>query len=385
MNDLQDETPEAVMDAAVARHDLVGAVVCVAQDGQQVWQRSVGLADRDNARPMQEDTIFLLASVTKPVVAAAAMKLVEQNVLHLEDPVSRWLPSFRPELRDGSAPEITVRHLLTHMSGLSYRFSESQHSPYHALNVSDGLDQPGLSLEENLSRLVQAPLRFVPGTRWRYSLAMDVLGGVMSAATGEKLPKLVEDIILSPLNMIDTGFSVVDHKRLAVPYAGDGRNLVKISDGMTVTMGAEKVIFASSRLDNSASYPSGGAGMAGTAGDILRFLEAIRLFGRGILSKDTVAAMVAEQVPAGTRGLSAGKAFGYGWGIISDPEAAISPLSPGSLQWGGVYGHNWFIDPLRKLSCVILTNTTPEGMSGRFVQDMQKAICRSFEVRQDEF
>jgi len=168
---------------------------------------------------MTEDAVFRLASITKPVVTVSAMRLVEQRRLRLEDPVTRWLPDFTPRLPDGTAPVITLAQLMTHTAGLSYRFLEPPDSPYHRLDVSDGLDQPGLSLAENLDRLVQAPLAYQPGTAWRYSLRIDVLGAVMEAATGQSLPEVVAELVTSPLGLGDLSFAVTDPARL-VPASG---------------------------------------------------------------------------------------------------------------------------------------------------------------------
>jgi CubicO group peptidase (beta-lactamase class C family) len=167
---------DSAIDRAIEQRRIVGTVVLVAHCGELVYRRAAGFADRETQTPMRADSIFLLASVTKPIVTAAAMGLIEDNAMGLEDLVTRWLPDFRPRLTSGMVPAITVRQLLTHTAGLSYRSFEPADSAYHSLNVSDGLDQPGLSLTENLRRLGEAPLVYEPGCAWRYSLATDVLG-----------------------------------------------------------------------------------------------------------------------------------------------------------------------------------------------------------------
>jgi len=135
--------------------------------------------------------------------------------------VSRWLPDFRPRLPDGAMATITIRQLLTHTSGLSYSFLEPESSAYHRLNVSDGLDQPGLGLDENLRRLGEAPLAYAPGTAWRYSLSIDVLGAVIAKASGKTLPQAVQEAVSGPLGLTDTGFAVSDRTRLV---GGRGTN-----------------------------------------------------------------------------------------------------------------------------------------------------------------
>ncbi len=125
--------------------------------------------------------------MSKAIVAAAALALTERGKLSLDDPAARFLPDFRPRLKDGTTPDLLVRHLLTHTSGLTYGFVQRPDHPYHRAGVSDGMDQPGLSMEENLRRIASVPLEFAPGTAWGYSVSMDVLGAVIARANGTTL------------------------------------------------------------------------------------------------------------------------------------------------------------------------------------------------------
>lgn len=189
---------DAAITSALADKRLLGTVVLIARDGEIVHRRAAGLADRENGLAMCENTIFRLASITKPIVTIAAMRLVEQGRMGLDDPVTRWLPDFRPRLPDGSEAIIRIRHLLTHTSGLSYSFFEEDDA-YARAGVSDGLAEPGLPLGENLLRIASAPLRFAPGSDWQYSVAMDVLGGVIEAETGVPLGEAVAELVTKPL------------------------------------------------------------------------------------------------------------------------------------------------------------------------------------------
>ena len=364
---------DAVIDRAIAEDRIVGAVVLVSVDGKVVYHRAAGMADREAGTPMGEDAIFRLASVTKPMVSAAFMRLVEDGRVGLDDPVTKYLPDFAPRLPDGTAPTITLEQLLTHTSGLSYRFIEPMDSDYDRLDVSDGLDQPGLSLDENLRRLAQAPLKFRPGEGWGYSLGIDVLGGVMEQVTGQPLSDAVENAVTGPLGMTDTGFTVTDPARLAVPYADGDPVPARMTDGQFVPLGNKGALFAPARALDATSYPSGGGGMVGTAGDFMTFLEAIRAGGGGILKAATVTAMTHDTVGAQAATQGQGWGFGYGWAVLDDPAAAGTPQSGGTLQWGGAYGHSWFVDPARKMSVVAFTNTTFEGMSGPFTTEVRDA------------
>lgn len=365
---------DAVVDDAIGGKRIVGVVVLVARDGMTIYRRAAGLADREANVPMAEDGIFRLASVTKPLVAAAAMRLVEQGLIRLDEPVTRTLPEFRPRLPDGSEPVITLRQLLTHTSGLSYRFMEPPGSPYHARDVSDGLDQPGLPVAENLRRIAAAPLAFLPGSGWRYSLAMDVLGAVMAVASGQSLPELVATLVTRPLGLVDTAFHVTDRARLVTPYADGESEPLRMHDDMLVPSREGWTRFVPSRIFDGPSYPSGGAGMAGTAADTLCFLEAIRTGGATILQPETVGTMTRPQIGREAETQGPGWGFGYGWAVLVDPAQAGTPQSAGTLQWGGAYGHSWFVDPAERLTIVSFTNTAFEGVLGAFPGDIVRAV-----------
>ncbi|MGP2836203.1 serine hydrolase domain-containing protein [Serratia nevei] len=366
-----------ISDTIDTAHDekrIVGAVVLVARRGEVVYHRASGWADRESAHPMREDAIFRFASVTKPLVAAATMRLVEQGVIALEQPVTRWLPNFRPRLPNRTEPVITLYHLLTHTSGLSYRFLESEGSDYHKLGISDGMEQPGLLLDENLRRLAAARLAFEPGTQWRYSLGLDVLGAVLEQATATSLPKLVSELVTAPLGMRDTAFVVADRKRLVTPYADGRPDPIRMTSGISIPLWDTAALFAPERILDSASYPSGGAGMAGSATDVLTFLEAIRKGGQPILKPETISTMMQDHVGMQAETQGPGWGFGYGWAVLGDPAANGTPQAKGTIQWGGAYGHNWFVDPENELSVVSMTNTTFEGMNGPFVAELRDAV-----------
>ena len=366
----------AAVDAAITNalddKRLVGAVVLVARDGEIIHRRAAGLADRENGLAMREDTIFRLASVTKPIVSIAAMRLVEQGRIGLDDAVTKWLPDFRPRLLDNGEAVIRIRHLLAHTSGLTYSFSEED--GYLSAGVSDGLAEPGLSLAENLRRIASVPLRFAPGSDWQYSVAMDVLGGVIEAETGVPLGEAVAELVTRPLGLADTAFSVRDRSRLAAAYMDALPEPALMGEEAQVTSLIGSIRFAPNRIFDPASYHSGGAGMAGTAGDVLAILDTIRKGGAPLLSTETVQTMVIDQAGGHRQQHEPGSGFGFGWSVITDPAEAGVPFPKGTVKWGGVYGHSWFIDPVNRLTVVALTNTTLEGMWGKFTVDLQEAI-----------
>jgi CubicO group peptidase (beta-lactamase class C family) len=372
MNDMETRVGQMI-DAAIAGKRIVGTAILIAVDGHTVYRGVQGQFDREAGIPMREDAIFRLASVTKPIVAATALALIERGKLSLDDTATRYLPEFRPKLRDGRAPDILIRHLLTHTSGLAYPTIEPG-DPYVALGISGGLDMPGRSMEDNLARLAKAPLYFEPGTAWRYGMSIDVLGAIIAKATGGTLGDAVAQYITRPLGMIDTAFHVTDKSRLAVPYGDHDGGAVRMGDPHAMPDGT---IFSASRILDARSFQSGGAGMAGTAGDFLKFLEAIRTSGGAILKPETVTLATRNHIGDLAREKDdAGWRFGYLSAILADQVAAKTALSPGTLQWGGAWGHSWFIDPAAKISVAAFTNTAMEGCNGPFTFDLRDAVHR---------
>lgn len=332
---------------------------------------------------MTVDAVFRIASLTKPLVAAAALALVEAGKLGLDDDITRFLPDFRPRLDDGSEPAITVRHLLTHTAGFGYPAAPSEPpgadtempvDRYWRAHVSSGLDQPGLSLDENLRRIASVPLYFPPGSGWRYGVATDVLGAVVAEVRGTSLADAVAELVTGPLAMPDTGFFVLEPDRLAVPYADGMPAAERMADPQTI----QAFTFSPSRAFDGRSFQSGGAGMVGTAGDFMKFLEAIRQGGTPILRTETVAAATTNQVGALREEDPSSQDPGWGFGFMSavlvDPGAAGTPQSAGTLAWGGLWGHWWFIDPRLGLSVVCCTNTAVEGCTGKFPVEVRDAL-----------
>lgn len=376
-----------VLDAAVAQKRIVGAVVLVAQDGAVLYRQAVGYADREAQRPMQASTGFRLASMTKPIVTLAAMRLVESGKLQLDAPVTRYLPDFRPPLvqahGEKTVPTLSVRQLITHTSGLGYGFAEEADGAYARLGVSDGLDSSGISLDENLRRLGKAPLYFAPGSQWRYSLGIDVLGAVVAKAGGAPLQQVVARSVTHPLQMQHTRFAVRPGTPLAVPYADGKPQPVRMHENMVVPLTAGQeggVRFSPKRAFDRQAFASGGAGMVGNADDYLQLLESVRRSAAGqpgLLQPGTVQEMVRDQVGPQAQTQGPGWGFGLGWAVLVDPALAGTPQGKGSLQWGGAYGHNWFVDPERRLSVILLTNTAFEGMAGQLVNEVRDAVYAS--------
>ena len=341
---------DRVIEAALGSR-IVGCVVLVRQGGHEVYARAAGLADREAGRAMALDAVFRLASVTKPVVAACVLRMVDLGFLRLDDPVTRFLPDFRPRNPDGSEAVITIRQLLTHTSGLTYGGGG---------DFPRGLSGPLIALDEVMRRLAAEPLMFAPGTGWEYGMSIDVLGAVVAAVNGSDVAGAVARYVTGPLGMVDTVFGVSDVARLAVPYH-DGPPPIRMEGEVTFS----ETPFSVPRIFQDAPQ-SGGAGMAGTAGDVMRLLEALR---GDFLSAGLRAAAFANQI--GDLPREAGKRFGY-LGAITVAAGAVMPV--GAVDWGGAWGHNWVVDRASGTTIVVCTNTTFEGCNGPFREEVARAV-----------
>lgn len=363
---------------------LVGAVVLVREHGVLRHASATGLADRESVTPMQRDQLFRLASVSKPLLSTVILRLVAEGVLDLDTSVQRWLPDFRPALADGTALPISLRQLLSHSSGLGYRFLEADvDGPYARAGVSDGLDANPLSLAENVRRIAQAPLLFAPGSHWLYSLGVDVAGAVAEAATGESLQALFERLLAAPLGLRDTAFAARNAARLATPYVSDTPQPHRLREGEVVAPfeGTVGIEYSLARATDASRFPSAGAGLVGSADEVMAVLEALRDVQRsGLLPPVLAAEMASPQVGEQGPPEPAGWGFGLGFAVLRDAAASGTPQSAGTWRWGGAYGHSWFVDPARGLSVVALTNTLYEGMDGAFVDELRDAVYADLEA-----
>ena len=389
------EQIDALLQDHVTRKQVAGAVALIVRNGRVAYQSAVGMADVEAGVAMSPDTIFRIASMTKPITSTAVMMLIEQGRLDLADPVSRYLPEFKfmqvatprlePEQKDddsktaGNSPRefelvsafrpITIRNLLMHTSGLSYRF---RNDPlvgrlYAEAGICDGLSPCDHSLAENVRRLAHLPLAHQPGTTWDYSLAADVLGRLVEVVAGKSLDEFFAERIFKPLAMHDTHFVLPDSKRgrLAALYeSGTGGKLARAADGPTVQ--GDLIYAASMPYHEANGYFSGGAGLVSTAADYARFLQMLlnggELEGTRILQPETVRAMTRDQ----TEGLPLwitvhGPRFGYGFGIVTQASEDIKKDPVGTFSWGGIYYTDFWVDPQHELIGIVMTQVYPSG------------------------
>ncbi|WP_122434677.1 serine hydrolase domain-containing protein [Pseudomonas viridiflava] len=353
---------------------IVGGVLLVAQGGVLRYVSARGWADRERRVSVTRGTRFRLASLTKLLTSVAVLQLCEQGMLSLDAPVTDWLPAFRPRLSDGRESVITLRHLLSHSSGLGYGFEQPPGNTYELAGVSDGLDRVAFDLQENLTRLAKLPLLFEPGTAWGYSLATDVLGAVIEQGTGRALSQVIQEKVTQPLGMGSTSFRQ-DQGRLARAYKDGAGAPERIGDGDVLVLESGTARVSSGRVYGAQAYESGGAGMLGTADDYLKLLECLRLGGAPLLNSVSTAALLSNAIGKVTlKGRGAGWTFGLGPVILADPLAAGQRQGAGTWSWCGVYGSHYWVDPVSEISLVVLTNTAVAGAWGRFADALVEAV-----------
>jgi CubicO group peptidase (beta-lactamase class C family) len=367
----------ALLQKEVADKKLPGAVVMVARKGKLVYQQAFGGLNNAAGAPMATDSIFRIYSMTKPLVSTALMMLVEDGVVQLTDPVSKFLPSFKSPMVSVPAfdpvtaavtwrlvpanREPTIQDILRHTSGIAYgeltrntlvRDAYIKAGVYKPTLDFDARELPGPQMADNLGK---APLAQQPGTAWEYSLSVDVQGRVIEAATGKRLADFMQERLFGPLKMTDTAFHVPAPKmaRLAEAFPKD-----------PATGTDNKLIDVSQVPGND----SGGAGGVGTAGDYLRFCQAMlgggQLDGARILSRSTVALMASDHLgPAINTTInpgmlllgSQGYTFGLGFLVRQGDGIAGVHGSTGEFMWAGYAGTFFWAEPKEQICGVYMT------------------------------
>jgi CubicO group peptidase (beta-lactamase class C family) len=358
----------------VRQKKVAGAVVLVARHGKNAFLDAVGLADVEAGRPMELGTIFRICSMTKPMTSVAAMMLVEDGKISLDDPVSKFLPEWedvKVAAPAGPVPAerpVTIRHLITHTSGLLYGLSNREPFSrlYQKSGVSDGLVETDGTAIENARKIATVPLAFQPGTRWEYGLSVDVLGAVIEAASGKSLEEFFEERIFRPLEMTDTYFRLPESKRarLAAAYRPVSGGLERLPEGPIVE--GTSVYSTTYPLRSDSRFFSGGAGLVSTAADYARFCQMLlsggEFRGRRLLRKETIAEMTRPQngdLQLSTR--NHGDAFGYGFGVVTEKAKDEGLGSPGTYSWGGFYFTYFWVDPKEDLIVVSMAQLQPWG------------------------
>lgn len=349
------------MERAVAEQRIAGGMVMISHGGKVGFFHTYGLRDREANKPITPDTIFRIYSMSKAITTAAALKLHDARKIGLDDPVSKYIPSFAHLKVAGTnglrvpARPMTVRDLMLHTSGLTYGSGpDALKEAYDRLKPLESAD-----LAEMAGKLAQVPLAFDPGTDWCYGVGIDVLGRVIEVASGQSLDVFLKDEIFNPLDMTDTAFSVPPEKldRFAVNYT-------RSADGLKVTN-----VFSELKFTQPTTFFSGGGGLVGTARDYLRFLTMIErggtLDGHRLLKSKTVKLMTSNQLPEAAFPIYFGeeKRHGTGFGLGFSVRTEITSWDPaghvGEYGWGGAASTHYWVSPKDQLIVITLEQIVP--------------------------
>lgn len=387
MTDIHRAEPEAVglssmrldrvgdwMKRYVDEGKLPWAMTAIVREGVLVYREATGLADVEAGRDIFPDAICRIYSMSKPVTAVAALRLYEQGLFGLEDPVEAYIPQLADmSVRVGETPygmhleparrPITIRDLFCHTSGFTYSFNgnDSLAKLYREKRVDFG-PRAG-TLGEVVSRLGDLPLDHHPGARWTYGVSIDVLGYLVEVISGKPFDRFLAEEIFEPLGMADTFFQLpgdrVDSFVPCYEHTPDSR--FRRVDGT-----------ADSRFASTVSCFSGGGGLLSTMTDYLKFADMLREGGRGILGRRTVEFMATNHLPDDSDLAAMGQevfaetsyngvGFGLGVSVMLDPAAAGVMASPGEFAWGGMASTAFWVDPLEDMAVVFMTQLIPSG------------------------
>ena len=350
------------------------ALLQVAREGKLVHQSVLGKASLDSGAPLAEDSIVRIYSMTKPLTSVAFMMLVEEGRVALDDPVHRFIPAWKDlgvyvsglpgafQTRPKAAP-MRIIDLMRHTSGLTYGFqTRTNVDAAYRRNKVDAFEAE--SLEGFIDALGALPLEFSPGEAWNYSVSTDVLGYLVGKISGLPFPEFLRTRVLRPLGMVDTDFHVPEDKagRFADVYATSAEGGLKPAD--------------SPNFLRPPAAPSGGGGLVGTAGDYMRFCEAMRCGGAlgeaRVLGPKTVQHMRANHLPDGrdladmsismfSEATYRGVGFGLGFAVTTNVAATGVAGSPGEYWWGGAASTAFWIDPVEDVCVVFLTQFMPSS------------------------
>jgi CubicO group peptidase (beta-lactamase class C family) len=365
---------------------IAGCQVAVARHGHVGYFRSFGLRDLERSAPVEEDTIWRIYSMTKPITGVALMSLYERGMFQLSDPVTRFIPQWRDlKVREAAQegpdrlvdPErpMTVRDLMMHMSGLGFAGGATLQELFSADKAQPGEGlAPGArrgrdaTLQTMIERYAGYPLEFHPGTRWFYSVSTDVCGRLVEIMSGQRFDDYLRETVFEPLGMNDTAFMVPDSKvgRFAACYRRNtSKKLVLVDDPQR------------SGFRKEPSFLSGGGGLVSTTPDYLRFCQMLlgggELDGVRILGRKTIELMAANHLPGGgdLRSVAlpggygevgfAGMGFGLTVAVAQAPTATQVIGSPGEYMWGGAASTVFWVDPAEDLTVVFMTQLLPSG------------------------
>jgi CubicO group peptidase (beta-lactamase class C family) len=321
------------MDGAIAAKEIAGSVTLVTESGKPLHLAAQGFADLEKKIPMKADSIFWIASMTKPVTGTAVMMMRDAGKLSVDDPVSKYLPEFK-DLKDASGNEvvITLKQCLVHSSGLS------EATPLESGDLT--------TLKELMPLIVAKPVQFAPGSKWQYSQSgINTAARVVEVVSGQDFATFLDQHLFTPLGMKDTTFYPTDAqaRRIAVSYARTDAGELEKSGLM---------FLGRAPVTSRERYPRANGGLFSTAADYAKFARMIlrggELDGKRYLSEKSVQQMTTVQSGDLVTGFTPGNGWGLGWCVIREPQGVSAALSPGTHGHGGAYGTQAWIDPVKK-------------------------------------
>jgi len=380
---------DAYIQNEIAGNKIPGAIMMIQRNGETAYFKSFGVRDPGTKEPMTPSTIFRIYSMSKPITTVAAMMLVEEGRLQLDDPLSKYIPAFanvkvgvEHKAEDGTttldtAPvkrPITIQDLMRHTSGLTYGFFGE--GLVKKAYVDAHLFSGDVDNAEFAERLAKLPLAYQPGTTWDYSHSTDILGRVVEVVSGKSLLQFEKERLLDPLGMTNTSFYVTDPAKtslVAEPFPGDRKI------GNDAEMGDPRVV---------QKWESGGGGMVSTIGDYARFVQMLlnggTLDGKRYLSPKTVAYMGSNHLGPNSGVVPGpyylpGAGFGFGLGFAVRTEAGVSPAegSVGEMNWSGAGGTSFWIDPKENMFVVFMAQTVSQR--GRIRVALKNVVYGAFE------
>ncbi len=363
------QTPDAAKLAAikpamqryVESGDLAGAVTLVGRSSGVVHHEAVGFRDLAGQDPMLKDTLFRIASMTKPITAIAVMILADEGKLSPDDDLAKHLPEFAAlTLAGGAKPKrpVQLRDLLTHTSGLAAYPPE----------LGDVYGKRDKTLAEAVPTTAKLPLAFEPGTKWSYcNSGIDTLGRVVEVVSGKSFEAFVKERVFDPLGMADTRFypTAADMTRVALTYGKKDEKLVAGPFGLV-------------GLPENPKHPIPAGGLISTAADQAKvyrmMLHKGELDGKRVLSEKAVAEMTRTQTGDIKTGFVDGMSFGYGWAVVKEPKGVTAMLSPGTFGHGGAFGTQGWIDPKQDVFVILMIQRTglSNGDASPFRQTLQE-------------
>lgn len=350
-----------VLQGYVDDGELVGAVSMVARHGEIVHFEKFGVLNKDNSAPMEKDSIFRIYSMSKPITTVAAMMLYEEGKFQLTDPVEKYLPEFKNILvltEDGKlekqARPFTIQMLMSHTAGLTYGVfgNTPVDQQYRKANILNNKD-----LAEMVTELGKIPLQYQPGTRWHYSVSVDVLGRLVEVISGQSFDEFLQQRIFDPLEMSDTFFEVPKNK---VSRFGTNHTYNPQTQSLEISDFPEV-----SQFSNDVTFFSGGGGLLSTAEDYMKFCQMLlnggEFNGHRILGRKTIDYMTLNHLNGifadrgGENGETRpGAGFGLGFGVVVDAPKTGVISSEGEYNWGGAAGTIFWIDPVEDLISIVM-------------------------------